>query len=191
MLIYEKFLGEHGPARPFGAFSDTELDVIRKRLPEPIAGFLEKEGRASYAQGFFWTTCPTDHDGVLAAWGIKGKQNAIFMRTAFGACLYWNGKQYFYFDPIVGRVVSLDDDAYLIINYSLRLESILDHGFFRDQYLPLAELGATLTPSQILGFAPAIGAGGSFERSKVDVVDMNVHLHILAQLMGKARRVRL
>jgi len=191
MIIYEKFLGEHGRTQAFGPFTPEQLETIRTVLPEAAASFLAQEGRASYARGFFATVYPPDCDGVLPAWGIKGKKNAVFLRSAFGACLYAAKDKYYYLDPILGRVILLHDDLYLILNYSLRLEVILEHGFFFNHYARHVTAGEQLLPEQILGFAPALPLGGSLETSHVDVVDMKAHLLLLAQLMGgKARRIR-
>ena len=153
-MIYEKFLAEHGRTRSFGAFTQEEVAALHKLLPQDAADFLAEEGRASFAQGFFATVHPQDAAGVLPSWGIKTKGASVFLRSAFGACVYAVKNQYYYLDPLLGRIISLDDDLYLILNYSLRLDAILDNGFFREHYLPHAELGKTLTPDQILGFVP-------------------------------------
>lgn len=53
-------------------------------------------------------------------------------------------------------------------------------------------MGEALPPEQILALVPALPFGGSLDTSRVEPVDMKVHLHLLAQMTGgKAKRVRI
>ena len=190
MFHYDKFLNEYGPGIRFHSFSEQEIEKISKVLPENIVLFLKNEGISCFGKRFFWSVNPAFFEDILAKWGIK--KGYVFMRTAFGACIYFQKEEYFYLDPFFGRIVSLDDDAYLILNYSLRMESILEHAFFKDQFDRLITHPEVLQEDEMFALAPALKLGGSFETSKIEQVKLSEHHTFLAQCFGgKAKRFRL
>lgn len=86
--------------------------------------------------------------------------------------------------------MSLDNDPYLLMNYLLVLDAILDPGFFADYYRALAGKRPVITAQEVLAFVPALKSGGSLQNSKVERVPMKEHLLFLAQLFhGRAKRV--
>lgn len=191
-FAYEKFLSEYLPKKLVAPFSRDERARLAALLPEPIAEFVGNEGRCAFGNHFFWTVFPDDLEGLLPRWGVKSKRAAVFMRTAFGALLYAQDGKYYYLDPLLARIVSLDDDAYLMINYSLRLSAILDHGFFHDHFCAKIGDPAAIGPDQVFALSPGLDEGGSFEGSRIVVADLREHLTALASRAGgRARKVRL
>ncbi|GAB3027882.1 GAD-like domain-containing protein [Spirosoma pulveris] len=192
MVNYDEFLEEHIPKRQFGYFSDSELQGMAEKLPEEIVQFLTSEGICSYSNNFLWTTSPDHFNGVLAQWGLNESTCIPFLRTAFGAFIYYNrrNKKIYLLDPLLGRRMDLADDLDDLLNMMLMLDTILENGFFISQFKHLSVDVQTLQPDEIVALFPALPLGGSFETSKEEVVKMKEHLILLAQLFGgKARRV--
>lgn len=189
MISYEGFKERHYPSKKKrGDYSEDELVSMRENLPEGIVEFLENEGVSSYSNNFLWTAHPGDFHDVLTKWGLPGNECFTFMRSAFGACIYYCQNNFYYLDPLLGRVVSLGDDPYLLLNYSLCLDAILTNGLFEDYYKKMNADRNLLRPDEVFAFAPALPLGGSFEISKVEIVKMSEHLVFLAQLFdGKAK----
>ncbi len=191
MIPYEGFKERYYPTKKkWEDFSEEELMVLKRNLPLDVIDFLREEGLASYCDNFLWTTLPDVFHEILTAWGIKGENCFALMRTAIGACIYFHRKEFFYLDPIFGRIVSMGDDFYMLLNIFLKLEVILNDGFFEDKYKNIEKKPKLLQPDQMYAFVPAIPLGGSFESSKVEIVKMKEHLFFLSQLFeGKARRI--
>ncbi|TNE57317.1 MAG: DUF1851 domain-containing protein [Bacteroidetes bacterium] len=191
MIPYDGFKERYyGSKKNWRGFTDEEKAEIERLLPEDVSGFLLAEGLSSYGNNFLWTTHPGLLADVLDAWGLKQDKCFAFMRSAFGACIYYAENEYFYLDPLFGRIVSMDDNFYLALNYSLTIDEILENGFFLDVFNNLEMDTAQLKPDEILAFIPALPMGGSFETSKVEKVKMAEHLMFLAQLFeGKAKKV--
>jgi hypothetical protein len=190
MFHYDKFLNEYGPGVRFYSFSEQEIKNLGQIFHENIVLFLKNEGISSFGKRFFWSVNPLTFKDILAMWGIKNGH--VFIRTAFGACIYFQKDEYFYLDPFLGRIVSLDDDAYLILNYSLRTESILENAFFKDQFDRLIPQPESLQVDEMFSLHPALPLGGSFETSRFEIVKMREHLSLLAQLFnGKAKKIKL
>ncbi|MCX6218603.1 GAD-like domain-containing protein [Spirosoma sp.] len=192
MVNYDEFLEEHIPKRQFGYFSDSELQGMTEKLPDEIVQFLTSEGICSYSNNFLWTTSPGHFNGVLAQWGLNESTCIPFLRTAFGAFIYYNrrNKKIYLLDPLLGRMMDLAEDLDDLLNMMLMLDTILENGFFINQFKHLSVDVQTLQPDEIVALFPALPLGGSFETSKEEVVKMKEHLILLAQLSGgKARRV--
>lgn len=192
MIPYEGFKERHYPQKKqWGFFSEQDLAGIGKDVPQDVIDFLTLEGLSSYSNHFLWTTLPKDFHDVLTEWGLAGNKCYTFMRSAFGACIFYSRKKYFYLDPLEGRVVSLGDDLYLLLNYMLKLDIILESGFFHDYFQNMKTDPQLLHPDEIFAFVPALPVGGSFEISSVEVVKMKEHLFFLAQLFdGKATQIK-
>lgn len=192
MINYEAFKERFYPnKKQYGYYSDEILNKMRNDLPDAIVEFLQTEGICSYANNFMWTASPYDYHQALSAWGLKGIKCFTFFRSAFGACIYFHKNEYFYLDPIEGRILSLDDDAYMLLNYSLTMDIILNNGFFKDYFDNIKADTQLLNVDLSFSFNPAIPLGGSFETSKIEVVKTYEHLIFLAQLFGgKAKRIR-
>lgn len=191
MITYEGFKERHYPRqKQWGQFPEEQLNALRNALPVDVIEFLQKEGVSSYVDGFLWTTIPADFHDILNQWGLKGDQCYVFMRSAFGACVYYHKEEYFYLDPIEGRIVSLGDDFYLLLNYMLTLDAILESGFFIDYYLNMEVDRNLLQPDELFSFAPPFPLGGSFEISKIEIVKIKEHLLYLAKLFkNKATKI--
>ncbi len=191
MISYEGFKNRHYPQKKHIRFySEDEIAYINKNLPEGIAEFLEIEGLCSYSNGFLWTTSPDAFHQALDQWGLKGAKCFVFMRSAFGACIFFSRKEFFYLDPLEGRIVSLGDDAYMVLDIFLIMDAILTNGLFEDYFKNLKNDPSLLHQDEIFAFVPALPLGGSFESSKVEIVKMFEHLAFLAQLFdGKAKRI--
>lgn len=185
MISYDGFKTRHYPDKiQWHTFSDQELSGLAGKLPPDIIGFLENEGLSSYSGNFLWSAHPLDFHDVLYSWGLNGDQCFTFLRSAFGACVYFHNNEFFYLDPLQGRVVSLGDDPYLLLNISLILDAILTHGFFEDYFKALKPDPKILKPDEIFAFVPALSFGGSFLSSKTEVVKLREHLFFLAQLFN-------
>ena len=192
MVNYDEFLQEHSPKRQFGYFTDDELKEMEKKLPGEIVQFLAKEGICSYTNNFLWTTSPNVFYGVLKQWGLNESKCIPFLRTAFGAFIYYNhqNKKIHFLDPLLGRMMNLADDLNDLLNMMLLLDTILENGFFINQFKNLRTDPKKLQTDEIVAMVPALPLGGSFETSKEEIVKMKEHLILLAQLFnGKARRI--
>lgn len=192
MLKYDRFKERfHEHKKVWHQFTENELNVLDTKLPTAIREFLTAEGLSSYSNNFLWTTLPGDFHDVLSSWGLKGKACHAFLRSAFGACVFYNNEEYYYLDPLEGRVVSLGNDVYLMMNYMLTLDAILDPGFFHDYFLSIKADPKLLDPESIFGFSPPFPSGGNFKKSSVEIVNMTEHITSLAKLFGgKAKRIK-
>lgn len=191
MITYENFIDRYyGSKREWRAFSPEERQTLGKQVPEGVLQFLEREGLSSYGENFLWTTLPDDHRESLSDWGLKGQQAQAFLRTAFGALIFYYREKFHYLDPLQGRRVEMTGDFYLLLNYMLNLDAILEPAFFIDQFQAHKEQAARLQPDEVLAFAPALPLGGTFETASVEIVKMREHLALLAQLFdNKATKI--
>lgn len=191
MFIYEGFKKRHfSQKKEWENYSSAELKILKDKLPSGIFEFLVEEGLASYSDNFLWTAYPSEFHTILSSWGLNGEKCFTFMRSAFGSCIYYKKNEFFYLDPIEGRIVSLGDDPYLLLNISLVLDSILANGFYLDYYQTLKADHSILQPDEVFAFSPALQSGGSFATSKVEVLKMKEHLIFLAGLFDhKAKRI--
>lgn len=192
MIDYKKFLQEHQPKKKFGTFSDSELKAMEEELPPEVIDFMTNEGICSFSNNFLWTINPDSCKGILGKWGIKESKCATFIRSAFGALIYYNSrnKKFYLFDPLLGRVMDLADNFDDLLNMMLLLDTILENGFFIDRFQSLKVDSQALQSDEVFALVPALPLGGSFETSKVENVKLKEHLLFLAQLFdGKAKRV--
>ena len=131
-MEYSNFITKHGAQQcQFGPFE--EVEKLRGKLPDGIVEFLTNEGMCSYADGFLFTVAPADYDEILSAWGVKGGVPSHGLRRM---CLLLQEALH-YLDPLEGRIVSLDNDPYLLMNYLLVLDAILILASSRTTIAPL------------------------------------------------------
>lgn len=191
MITYDGFKEKYYPGKKLWRyFDEAEILAIDIAVPKDVIDFLEIEGLSSYANGFMWTLIPNEYHRILTAWGMDGEKCFAFLRSAFGALVFYFEKQFYYLDPLGGRIISIGDDFYFLLNYMIRSETILENGFFENYYLTLPLPKDALEPDEVFAFVPALPIGGNPETSKIEIVKMKEHLYFLAQLFdGKATRV--
>lgn len=183
MFTYDSFKETFYPQKKhWGSFAEHQLADSATHLPAEVIEFLRLEGLSSYSNNFLWTTLPGNFYSVLSQWGLKGESCHVFIRSAFGTCVYYSKNKFYYLDPIEGRIISLGDDFYLMLNYMLTLDAILDSGFFKDYYQNIVADRDSLQPEEVFAFVPAIALGGSIEKSKIEIMNLREHLQYLAQL---------
>jgi hypothetical protein len=188
-MEFSKFIERNPLGQQWGGFDEQALNEAAQFLPEEAMDFLKMYGKCTFHHDFLLTTLPQNWHESLTDWGLPPQKCHAFLRTAFGACVYFSRKKYYYLDPLVGRIVSLEDDPNLVFNMYLCMDAILDFGFYRDEWMK-KENKAPLSFEQIHALVPALPFGGSFETSSFEVVQMREHLAFLAQLFGnKAKRI--
>lgn len=183
MIDHEKFTARHAQRHQIAPFSAVDLADMAKKLPPDIVEFLSAEGRCSYSNGTLWTVYPGEFHEILSDWGLDGKKCHAFFRTAFGGCIYYFRKKFYFFDSLTGTINCLNDDVYTLISAYLTMTFLLHDTWHLQHLEDRADLPAPL-PDEIYGLVPALPFGGSFESSRLEVVKMREHLAFLAECLG-------
>lgn len=188
MCDLSEFLDANPRSRKLGAFSsEAMLRLAEYRMSSDISQFLQAEGVSSYHDNFYWTTLPQDHFQTLSHWGLPGEQCFTFLRTSLGGLFFWKKNKIYRLNPFTGYVVKSDFDFCEFMNLSMTMDSTLESNYF-DIY----QRGAAnrlLNYDEIFALVPALPLGGSFESSKLEVVKMNEHLALLAQLFNNKTKM--
>ncbi len=145
--------------------------------------FFKTVGRCTFGHGFWSTFYPLDIDAqaLFKSWGFQNGDYYIFMKTCFGAILYFYKEKYYYLNPITGEYKRMMSRLSMAFDGFLLLDSIRAD-FMYDYYLKQRDRLPTLKYDEIYMFVPALPIGGSKETSKLEVGKMFEHLCFLAEL---------
>jgi hypothetical protein len=200
--FFENFLGykAFGPSVLRRDVPAEKIEKFRGELPEKLLEYWQEHGWCGYAQGLFWTVDPDEWDDALEAWIGETKfmeldSFHVIARTAFGELVLWgkNTGQSLKIVPAYGHVFPAFDaeafarrgaDKELQLFFSSSSRDAYDLKDVDDQPLferALAKLGP-LDHDTLYGFVPALALGGEPSLDRLQKLNGQVHLDILAQL---------
>jgi hypothetical protein len=178
--------------------SSDQIEQYHGELPSCLLNYWQEYGWGAFGDGMFWLVNPADFTSTLDAWchDLVDTDGAyVIGRSAFGKLVVWKrghgkfmhvvpfehtiftfapnkfvqaGKEDFSFGVMISQV---DPD-------SLDYEDKRENPLFRRA---LKKLGP-IEQHEMYAFVPALSLGGSAEVASLENVNMEAHLHFLAEL---------
>ena len=179
---FEKFEKLHGAGRDVQPVPDDVVESYRGRLPDDLLAEWQATGWCSYADGFLWLVDPGLYDGVLEQWLPDAAPYLVFMRTAFGSLLYWDGVDAVFFDVTRVDSTPVFDEMDWVFNGTLCRKPFLDDVMDRDYFVEALPRLGRLTVDECYGFMPPKAMGGDGTPDTLAKVKLREHLAFLGVL---------
>lgn len=179
---FEKFEKLHGAGQDAQAVPGDVVESYRGRLPDDLLAEWQATGWCSYSDGFLWLVDPRQYDGVLAHWLPDAASHPVFLRTAFGSLVYWDGVDAVFFDVTRVDSTPMFDEMDWVFNGMLCRKPFLDDVMDRDYFHEaLPRLGRPAV-DECYGFMPPKALGGSGTPDTLERVKLREHLAFLGVL---------
>ena len=158
------------------------LAAYAGRVPDELLTWWRESGFCSYGDGLLCTVNPDDFADVDLPLLAEGESAIVFMRSALGCLVTWNGAEAHIHDLARGEKTDLYDSLPDAIDTFFIRDSYLDAIFDRDVFREaLPRLGPP-GPDECYGYLPPKALGGSGAPETLHRVKLREHLALLAQL---------
>ena len=180
---FTKFEKLHGPAKDVQPVPDEVVQRYRGRLPDELLAEWQATGWCSYADGFLWLVDPAVYDDLLPDWLNDAASATVFLRTALGGLVYWDGTEAIFLDVTRADTTPVFDEMDFVFNGVLCRKQFLDAVMDLDYYKSEKKRLGRVAVDECYGFFPprSMGANGPEDLKKVKLRE---HLAILAQVKG-------
>ena len=202
---FEWFLEEFGMPQSSTPVSQDVLEKYRGTLPNRLLEYWQEYGFCSFKDGLFWIVNPGDYEGAMEEWlaptGIPNEDNYhVIARSGFGDLFLWgekNGDKYV-IQPRDGEIfkkaktsiqvseglVGQQAISLFFERFEPRTVDLEDVDTDKSLFEQAIKKFGPLQEDEVFGFEPALFAGGEQVFSKLNKLNIHVHLSILLQLVG-------
>ncbi|HEV2880961.1 MAG TPA: GAD-like domain-containing protein [Pyrinomonadaceae bacterium] len=182
MGSFEEFEQKHGRPELCEKVSPQQRQAFAGKLPEVLLDAWSTSGWCRYADGLFWTVNPSEYADILPDWLKEPKHAYVYLRTAFGSMIFWDGRSNYFLDVHDKGVSRLFTGVEDVFNGTLCDDDYLDDVILRPTFREaLPRLGQP-AKDECYGFLPPLGMDGEFSADNLERVKLREHLAILAQL---------
>ena len=183
--MFEKFFSKYPYYQTIEKPVSAQIEAYRGVLPDSMLDVWEKQGWGIYMNGFIRLINPDDFLDIITDNVETATESIPFAVTAFGDILLW-----------------LKDDYVELISFRKEYRKIVESeiDFFFNDTLPhyeyvLSELKSEMYPEfvdklgvptygQCYGYFPLLALGGSESVDHIQIVDLQVHIDLMAQASG-------
>ena len=174
----------HGPVGNAQPVAPEAVERYRGRLPDEVLLEWETTGWCSYADGFLWLVDPSVYDDLLEDWLTDAASCTVFMRTAFGSFVYWDGSEAIFLDVTQADTTHVFDTMDFVFDGVLCREQFLDAVMDRDYYVSEKPRLGAVAVDQCYAFVPPKSMGGSGAPETLQKVKLREQVALLAQVKG-------
>lgn len=179
---FSKFKRLHGAPSNVVPVADEVVESYRGRLPDDLLTEWQDTGWCSYFDGFLWLVDPAQYEEVFELFLPESDSSLVFMRTAFGSPIYWDGADAALLDVVNLDTTPMFDEMDWVFDGMLTRAPFLDDVLDRDYFLEaLPRLGAPGV-DECYGYFPPKAMGGDGTPDTLQKVKLREHLTLLAQL---------
>jgi len=178
----------------------SQIESYRGKLPDKLLEFWQQFGFCGFKNGLYWLVNPSNYESIVESWigdtEINKQDNySVIARNGFGTLYLWgtNTGHKLTIKPSMGWILEEDGDEEYIkkgdSNYAM--ESFLslkeaewfdinDSNTKKPLFNQAVKKFGALKENEVFGFEPALFLGGEQTLDKLNKLDLQTHLSILA-----------
>lgn len=182
MSRFEKFKKKHGKPADCETVTPKQIESFKGKLPEALLDEWSENGWCSYGGGLFWTVNPEDFEDVLEDWVDDDAGKYVYLRTAFGSMIFWDGERNYFVDVLHKDVSQIFNEVESVFDTTLCTKDFLEYVVLQKTFkAALPKLGK-MKKDECYGFLPPIAISDDDSPDALELVKLREHLAILAQV---------
>jgi hypothetical protein len=156
----------------------------RMRLPEKLASFLEGRNETIFDKGFLSLTDPKKYMDILGLWNLNPEDCFPYLKTAFGAFIFYHHNEYKLLDPVYNKILILGeaDEFEFVMDIILCDQKGLDSTLFMNLYMEVVDKIGVPEMDECYTFVPAVNLGGIIMKNNIRKAKLKEQMLILSQL---------
>ena len=177
----ENFHVTVGAPTQYRPFADRDRERLECRLPAAALGLLKQDGFAHYKRQSLWTCDPDTMTSVRECWLDAFPKAEIFMRTAFGDLVFWDGEYVWTALTHVGAIMFGGEPSWFIgkMLASAPLRQSMGIPGFTDK---ARKACGPIEADEVYIWVPELALGGTSKTSAIKIGKLDVALDILSQI---------
>jgi hypothetical protein len=184
----EGFTKTFGRGIQYRTYSESDAARLEKRLPDVMQEILKRDGWSSYKDQVLWMTDPDDWVVAARAWFADVPGAQVFLRTAFGDLIVWDGTVFWYVMVHESVALKSGDNADWFFARTLPSKGLAPSSYLPKLVKSAKKTAGPLEWDEMYTYVPALALGGSEETSRVEPVKAREALVMLASLAPIRRR---
>jgi len=194
------FFDEFGEPTSTKEVELNHIEEYRGKLPDKLLEFWQEFGFCGFKKGLFWIVDPAKYETALNAWLgdteiIEQDNYYVFARSGFGDLYLWGTKTGYKYKikPYVGWIIEKDGadveikggESDFVMQRFLAIQDpknsdIKDCNTKKPLFEKAVKKFGALKENEVFGFEPALFLGGEQTLDKLNKLDIQIHLAILA-----------
>ncbi len=197
---FQDLIDEFGEPTTSVKVDPAHIESFKGKLPNKLLEFWQQFGFCGFKKGLFWIVDPSKYELILSSWIgdteiIKNDTYYVIARSGFGDLYLWGTKTGFKYliktrngwiiekDGAETGINKGESDFEMQIFFAtqeVEWPDIKDINTGKLLFNKTVKKFGTLKENEVFGFEPALFLGGEQTLDKLNKLDIQIHLSILA-----------